>query len=39
VDRLRPGIAMCRDKATSPANLFEDILASRYIDSLKTNLS
>jgi bacterioferritin len=41
VDRLRPGIAMCRNKCDIPtANLFEDILASEedHIDYLETNL-
>ncbi|MGH3856648.1 MAG: bacterioferritin [Pseudonocardiaceae bacterium] len=41
VERLRPGIAMCRDKGhVTTANLFEDILASEeeHIDYLETNL-
>lgn len=41
VERLRPGIAMCRDKGDiTTANLFEDILASEedHIDYLETNL-
>ncbi|HZD16258.1 MAG TPA: bacterioferritin [Pseudonocardiaceae bacterium] len=41
VDRLRPGIAMCREKGDiTTANLFEDILASEeeHIDYLETNL-
>lgn len=41
VDRLRPGIAMCRDKGdVTTANLFESILASEedHIDYLETQL-
>jgi bacterioferritin len=41
VERLRPGIAMCREKGDiTTANLFEDILADeeRHIDYLETNL-
>ncbi|MDQ3905949.1 MAG: bacterioferritin [Actinomycetota bacterium] len=41
VQRLRPGIKMCRDKGDiTTANLFEDILASEeeHIDYLETNL-
>jgi len=41
VDRLRPGIAMCREKGDiTTANLFEKILADeeRHIDYLETNL-
>ena len=41
MERLRPGIAMCRDKGDiTTANLFEDILASEedHIDYLETNL-
>jgi bacterioferritin len=41
VDRLRPGIAMCRDKGDiTTANLFEKILADEegHIDYLETNL-
>ncbi|MGH3524712.1 MAG: bacterioferritin [Mycobacterium sp.] len=41
VERLRAGIAMCRDKGhVTTANLFEDILASEeeHIDYLETNL-
>lgn len=41
VDRLRPGIAMCRDKGDiTSANLFERILADEehHIDYLETQL-
>jgi bacterioferritin len=41
VERLRPGIAMCRDKGDiTTANIFEDILADeeKHIDFLETNL-
>ncbi|MQA15926.1 MAG: bacterioferritin [Pseudonocardiaceae bacterium] len=41
VDRLRPGIAMCRDKGDiTTANLFETILADEedHIDYLETQL-
>jgi bacterioferritin len=41
VDRLRPGIAMCREKGDiTSANLFEQILADEeeHIDYLETNL-
>lgn len=41
VERLRPGITMCRNKGDiTTANLFEDILASEedHIDHLETNL-
>lgn len=41
VDRLRPGIAMCREKGDiTTANLFEQILADEeeHIDYLETNL-
>ncbi|HEY2204624.1 MAG TPA: bacterioferritin [Pseudonocardia sp.] len=41
VDRLRPGIAMCRAKGDiTTANLFEEILADEegHIDYLETNL-
>jgi bacterioferritin len=41
VDRLRPGIAMCREKGDiTTANLFEKILADEegHIDYLETNL-
>jgi bacterioferritin len=41
VDRLRPGIAMCRGKGDiTTANLFEKILADEegHIDYLETNL-
>jgi bacterioferritin len=41
VERLRPGIALCREKGDiTTANLFEDILASEedHIDYLETNL-
>jgi bacterioferritin len=41
VDRLRPGIAMCREKGDiTTANIFEDILADeeKHIDFLETNL-
>jgi bacterioferritin len=41
VERLRPGIAMCRDKGDiTTANLFEEILADEehHIDYLETNL-
>jgi bacterioferritin len=41
VERLRPGIAMCRDKGDiTTANLFEKILADEeeHIDYLETNL-
>lgn len=41
VARLRPGIAMCREKGDiTTANLFEDILADEegHIDYLETNL-
>jgi len=42
VERLRPGIQMCRTKGdATTANLFEEILADeeRHIDYLETNLS
>jgi bacterioferritin len=41
VERLRPGIAMCRDKGDiTTANLFEEILADEehHIDYIETNL-
>ncbi len=41
VERLRPGIAMCREKGDiTTANIFEDILADeeKHIDFLETNL-
>ncbi len=41
VDRLRPGIAMCREKGDiTTAKLFEDILADEehHIDYIETNL-
>jgi bacterioferritin len=41
VERLRPGIALCRDKGDiTTANLFEEILADEegHIDYLETNL-
>jgi bacterioferritin len=41
VERLRPGIAMCRDKGDiTTANQFEEILADeeKHIDFLETNL-
>ncbi|TQM03840.1 bacterioferritin [Pseudonocardia kunmingensis] len=41
VDRLRPGITMCRDKGDhTTATLFEDILADEehHIDYIQTNL-
>jgi bacterioferritin len=41
VERLCPGIAICRDEGdVTTANLFEDILASEeeHIDYLETNL-
>jgi bacterioferritin len=41
VDRLRPAIALCRDKGDiTTANIFEDILADeeKHIDYLETNL-
>ena len=41
VERLRPGIAMCREKGdTTTATIFEDILANEeeHIDYLETNL-
>lgn len=41
VDRLRPGIKMCREKGdTTTANLFEGILRDeeQHIDYLETNL-
>jgi bacterioferritin len=41
VDRLRPGIAMCREKGDiTTANLFEEILSDEeeHIDYLETNL-
>jgi bacterioferritin len=41
VERLRPGIKLCREKGdVTTANLFEDILASEedHIDHLETNL-
>jgi bacterioferritin len=41
VDRLRPGIAMCREKGDiTTANLFEEILRDEeeHIDYLETNL-
>ena len=42
VDRLRPGIGMCREKGDiTTANLFEGILADEehHIDYLETNLA
>ena len=42
VERLRPGIAMCREKGDmTSANLFEEILADEehHIDYIETNLS
>jgi bacterioferritin len=42
VERLRPGIQMCREKGdATTANLFEEILADEehHIDYLETNLS
>jgi bacterioferritin len=42
VNRLRPGIGMCRDKGDiTTANLFEEILADEehHIDYLETNLA
>ena len=42
VERLRPGIALCRDKGDiTTANLFEEILADEehHIDYLETQLS
>jgi bacterioferritin len=42
VERLRPGIIMCREKGDhTSANLFEDILADEehHIDYLETNLA
>ena len=42
VERLRPGIAMCREKGDmTSANLFEEILADEehHIDYLETQLS
>ena len=42
VARLRPGIAMCREKGdVTTANIFEDILADEeeHIDYLETNLA
>ena len=42
VERLRPGIGMCREKGDiTTANLFEDILADEehHIDYLETNLA
>jgi bacterioferritin len=41
VERLRPGIAMCREKGDiTTANLFEEILhdEEEHIDYLETNL-
>jgi bacterioferritin len=41
LQRLRPGIAMCREKGDiTTANIFEDILADeeKHIDFLETNL-
>jgi bacterioferritin len=41
VKRLRPGIAMCRDRGDiTTANIFEHILADEeeHIDYLETNL-
>jgi bacterioferritin len=41
VERLRPGIAMCREKGDmTSANLFEEILADEehHIDYIETNL-
>ncbi|HEY2723096.1 MAG TPA: bacterioferritin [Pseudonocardiaceae bacterium] len=41
LDRLRPGIALCRDKGDiTTANIFEDILADEeeHIDYIETNL-
>jgi bacterioferritin len=41
VERLRPGIAMCREKGDiASANLFEEILADEehHIDYIETNL-
>lgn len=41
VNRLRPGITMCRDKGDiTTANLFEEILADeeKHIDFLETNI-
>jgi bacterioferritin len=41
VERLRPGIAMCREKGDmTSANLFEEILAEEehHIDYIETNL-
>jgi bacterioferritin len=41
LERLRPGIVMCREKGdTTTANLFEDIVADeeKHIDFLETNL-
>ncbi len=41
VERLRPGVAMCRDKGDiTTANLFEEILADEehHIDYIETNL-
>ena len=42
VERLRPGIIMCREKGDhTTANIFEDILADEehHIDYIETNLS
>ena len=42
VERLRPGIMMCREKGdATTANLFEEILADEehHIDYIETNLS
>jgi bacterioferritin len=42
VERLRPGIALCREKLDhTTANLFEEILADEehHIDYIETNLS
>ena len=42
VERLRPGIAMCREKGDmTSANLFEEILADEehHIDYIETNLA
>ena len=41
VERLRPGIGMCREKGDiTTANLFEEILADEehHIDYIETNL-
>jgi bacterioferritin len=42
VERLRPGIAMCREKGDmTSANLFEEILADEehHVDYIETNLA